>query len=133
MSNFIKFVEMKTPLIYVELKINNSNPAWIGYGIYSKSKKTIYFNGKVLKKGKGIKGNYFDIENGNEYWISGVKKNGADRHYSDSGKIHIDLFVIDDYLKITKQQTLPRNKFILTELNNVPNKALAINLENETL
>ena len=25
-------------------------------------------------KGSGISGNYFDVETGDEYWISGVKK-----------------------------------------------------------
>ena len=39
---------------------------------FSKSGKTIYFDGKAFQSlnGTGIKGNYFDIETGDEYWIS---------------------------------------------------------------
>lgn len=124
---------MKTEILYVELKQGHSGPAWIGYGQFSKSGQTIYFDGKVLKKGKGINSNHFDIENGDEYWISGVKKNGADRHWAGSGKVHLDKSALDHYLKIIGQSTLPKNKFILVDLNNIPNKELSKEIENSKL
>ncbi|MCU0440091.1 MAG: hypothetical protein MUC49_19560 [Raineya sp.] len=124
---------MRTEILYVELKQGHSGPAWIGYGHFSKSGQTVYFDGKVLKKEQGIISNHFDIENGDEYWISGVKKNGTDRHWAGSGKIYIDKTVIDDYLKIIGQTTLPKNKFILADLDNVPNKKLSRTIENSKL
>jgi hypothetical protein len=124
---------MKKEILFVELKQEHSGPAWIGYGYFSKSGQTIYFNGHVLKRGQGITSNHFDIENGNEYWISGVKKNGQDRHWAGSGKIHIDKSAIDDYLKIIGETSLPKNKFILLDLNNVPNKELSKEIENRKL
>lgn len=124
---------MRTEILYVELKEGHSGPAWIGYGQFSKSGQTVYFDGKVLKKGQGINSNHFDIESGDEYWISGVKKNGADRHWSGSGKVHLDKSVIEDYLKTIGQTALPKNKFILVDLNNIPNKELSREIENSKL
>ncbi len=62
--------------IYIELKTGYSDdgPAWIGYVRTSKSKKTVYFNDHTLQKSIGGYSNYIDIENGDEYWISGLKK-----------------------------------------------------------
>jgi len=34
--------------------------------------------------------NYYDLENRESYWISGVKKNGEDRHWAGGGKIKIE-------------------------------------------
>lgn len=121
---------MRTEILYVELKIGHSGPAWIGYGYYSKSGQTVYFDGKVLKKKQGVIGNHFDIESGDEYWISGVKKNGQDRHWAGSGKVYIDNSVIEDYLKIIEQTTLPKNSYIVVDLDNEPNKQLSTEIEN---
>lgn len=124
---------MKASILYVELKQGHFGPAWIGYAHFSKTGNTVYFDNKVLGKGKGIRGNYFDIENGDEYWVSGVKKNGQDRHWAGGGKILIDKAVVDDYLRIIDASELPKNKFIITELVNVPNKALSMEIENEVI
>lgn len=82
-------------LMYVELCNNglkHDGPAWIGYGFFSKSKCTKYFNGKSLKKYTytSYVGNHYDIETGQEYWISGVKKDGKNRHIHRGGKIFVD-------------------------------------------
>lgn len=92
---------MKTEILYVELiqQFDHRGSAWIGYGQFSKSKRTVYFNGKVFGRGQGTIGNHVDIESGEEYWISGVKKNGEDRHKYGSGMIHLDNSVVQDYLK----------------------------------
>lgn len=122
---------MKPSILYVELKQGHSGPAWIGYAHFSKTGNTVYFDDKVLKKGQGISGNHFDVETGEEYWISGVKKNGQDRHWAGGGKIYIDNFVIEDYLKIINAAELPKGKFVITTLNNIPNKGLSKEIENE--
>ena len=104
---------MKKELIYVELKsgYSDNGPAWIGHRGSSKSGSTVYFNGLAFKslKGTGISGNYYECESGDEYWISGVKKNGADRHWAGNGKVHIDEKAIKDYLHIRGIRNLPKN------------------------
>lgn len=62
-------------LMYIELKTGYSDdgPAWIGYVKTSKTKKTIYFNNHAFQKYNSGYSNYMDIENGDEYWISGLK------------------------------------------------------------
>ena len=124
---------MKSDIVYVEIKTgtNHNGKAWIGKCFFSKSGQTIYFNGKVLQKGQGISSNYFDIENGNGYWISGVKKNGEDRHKFGSGLIEIDEIIIADYLKIIGETELQKNKFKIVNLNNVPAKEKATEILNE--
>lgn len=128
MENFIKYVEQKTGF-------SDNGPAWIGKVEYSKSGQTIYFNGKAFQslKGKGIYANYFEIETGEEYWISGVKKAGSDRHWAGSGKIFIDKSVIKEYLELTDRDELPRNKFEIVELINEFPKEKIYKIENEIL
>jgi hypothetical protein len=84
-----------TRMMYIEQKsdgnqyLHHRGPAIIGEVRFSKSKKTIYYNNKTfsrIPKG-GIYGNYYCEEDGNEYWISGVKKEGNNRHWAGTGKI----------------------------------------------
>lgn len=126
---------MRRELIYVELVEDHSHsgPAWIGYGLFNKTGKTVYFDGKVLGRGNGSIGNHVDIDLGYEYWVSGVKKNGQDRHWAGTGKVYIDKSVVQDYLTFIGETTLPKNKFILMDLNNVPNKNLSREIENTKL
>jgi hypothetical protein len=70
-------------LRYIELKRGHSDdgPAWIAYVTQSKSGRTVYFNGRGLMKLKGQRrgasgGNYIDVETGESFWVSGVKKAG---------------------------------------------------------
>lgn len=66
-------------LMYIELKSGYSDdgPAWIGYVKTSKTRKTVYFNDHAFQKAIGGGSNYIDIENGDGYWISGLKKEKA--------------------------------------------------------
>jgi len=104
---------MKDRLIYVELKSGHSGdgPAWIGIAGASKTGATIYSNGKAFKslKGSGIGANFFDVETGDEYWISGIKKNNQDRHWAGRGKVAIDRPAVNAYLAETGFQMLPSN------------------------
>ena len=76
----LKYIERKTGYA-------DNGPAWIARVRLSKSGRTVYFNGKALKRtgGQGIPGNHRDIETGDEYWVSGVKKRGVNRHWAGSG------------------------------------------------
>lgn len=128
---------MKTRLMYVELKTryNDNGPAWIGLAFFSKSGKTIYFNGRAFSAlgGMGINGNYMDLETREEYWISGVKKNGKDRHWAGNGKVQIDKSVVADYLKLINRPELPTSEFQIIELNNVPPKERINEIKNKKL
>jgi hypothetical protein len=109
---------MKSKIMYLENKSNgHKGSAGIGFVEFSKSGQTVYFNGKALKKLKntGISGNHFDIETGEEYWVSGIKKNGQDRHWCGSGKIMIDKSSIDEYLKLVDFNNLDEKYFTIVE------------------
>lgn len=111
---------MKSDIKYIELATGGYNgPAWIGLVFFSKSGKSLYFNGKAFQKiGRyGLSGNYYDVESGEEYWISGVKKDMTDRHRFGSGKIHVEERILEEYLTITKQSNLDNTKFILCNVD----------------
>jgi len=111
---------MRKQLVYVELKTGYSGngPAWVGTATYSKSGRMLYFNGMAFQKGSNIQGNHFNVLTADEYWISGIKKDGTNRHWAGSGKILIDKYVINEYMRLTNQQSLPKSKFEIVELNN---------------
>ncbi|MEN4759082.1 mannose-1-phosphate guanylyltransferase [Chryseobacterium sp. C39-AII1] len=111
---------MKSKIMYLENKIfGHTGPAWIGFVEFSKSGQTVYFNGKALKKLKnpGTYGNHFDIETGEEYWVSGVKKNGQDRHWCGGGKVMIDRNSIDEYFKLVDFNYLDEKYFTVIEFS----------------
>lgn len=126
---------MRTEIKYLELKsgFSDNGPAWIGMVSFSKSGKTIYFDGKAFQSlnGMGISGNYFDIESGDEYWISGVKKNMTDRHKFGGGKILVEKRILNDYLKIIDKSDLPKAEYELTEVETEKPIERINELENE--
>ena len=86
--------------MYIEYKGGNlTGEARIGRVTFSKTKKSIHYNGKTFKslKGSGFKANYFDSETGEEYWISGCKKDGTDRLYNERTPIYIDEDIQKEY------------------------------------
>ena len=60
-------------------------------------------------------GNYFDMETGESFWVSGVKKNGEDRHWAGSGKILVEAAALSDYLKVIGAKTLDRTRCEVTD------------------
>ena len=80
-------------------------PARIGRVAFSKTGKSLYYQGKTFQslKGSGCKANYYDLATGDEYWISGPKKNGADGLYGPR-PTPIDEGAPEEYwLRIRKQ------------------------------
>ena len=106
---------------YIELKTgyHDDGPAWIGKVKTSKSGRTVYFNNHAFQKYNGIAGNYIDVETGEEYWISGIKKNSLDRHWAGKGKIIIDQKVAEEYLNLTGAGVLDKQKFTVTPIEDV--------------
>ena len=111
---------MRTELKYIELKsgFSDNGNAWIGLVSFSKSGKTVYFNGKAFQtsNGTGISGNYFDLESGDEYWISGVKKDMSDRHQFGGGKILVEKRILSEYLQTIGRTELPKSGYELTKV-----------------
>lgn len=120
--------------MYIEHKSfqNDKGDAWIGKVEFSKSGQTVYFNNQALKKMKsgGIAGNHYDIETGDEYWISGVKKNGQDRHWAGGGKIKIDRSVVDEYLTLVDFSIMDDTNFEIMDIP-ITDKARFDKIENE--
>jgi hypothetical protein len=73
-----------TRIMYIEFKSGHGDrgPARIGRVTFSKTGRTIYYGDKKFLAigGSGINGNYIDVNTNTEYWISGPKKDGTDRH-----------------------------------------------------
>lgn len=125
---------MKTALKYIELKtgFGHTGPAWIGLVSFSKSNKTLYFDGKAFQslEGNGIYGNYYDIESGDEYWISGVKKNQRDRHIYGGGMIQVERGIVEQYLKEVNQPFLNPKQYQLVDVDPILPLTRIHNLEN---
>lgn len=106
-------------LRYIELKsgYGDSGPAWIARVKLSRSKTTVYFNGRALKKlvGGGVSGNYFDIETGEEFWVSGIKRNGEDRHWAGSGIVLVEAAAVEEYLASRSLKSLDRKTHEITD------------------
>ena len=108
-------------LRYIELKSGHSDngPAWIAYVTQSKTGRTLYFNGRGLMKLKGQRrgdsgGNYIDMETGESFWVSGVKKDGENRHWAGSGKVLIEAAAVAEYLQTIKARTLDTSRCEVT-------------------
>jgi hypothetical protein len=91
---------MKSRIMYVERKAEDiTGAARIGRVSFSKSGKTLYFRRKTFQslKGCGLTSDYYDIDSGDDYWISGCRRDGADRLYGERVPISIDEDVREEY------------------------------------
>jgi hypothetical protein len=85
--------KLRSRVMYIENKSTGLNgPARIGRVYFSKTGKTIYYADKRFRslKGSGFKANYYDVESGDHYWITGVKKRGGNRLYGGNLGVEID-------------------------------------------
>ena len=100
---------MTSRIMYIERKAGQlTGEARIGRVTFSRTMRSVHYNGKTFQKTKsGYKYNFFDVENGEEYWISGCKKDGGDRLYGGHSPIHIDDDVREEYWNDIRR--LPQN------------------------
>ena len=94
-------------IMYIERKAGNLiGTARIGLVTYSKSLRTIYYRGKAFRSlnGAGFKSNYYDAETGEEYWISGCKRDGSDRLYGERIPVEIDEEIREKYWTEIRKQ-----------------------------
>jgi hypothetical protein len=84
----------RTRIMYIERKADGIvGPARIGRVTYSKSGKSLSYDGRQFHTlgGGGFKANYADSETGEEFWISGPRKDGRDALYSTSVEVDDDV------------------------------------------
>jgi len=102
-------VGQKRRLMYIEPKSghDHNGPRENRLGTFSKTGRSIYSSGKRFERlqGRGISGNYFDVDTGEEYWISGVKKQNTHRHWAGSGPIDIDVDAREEYESYIRGKT----------------------------
>ena len=69
----------------------------IGRVSFSQTGKTLRYDGSTFQSlsGRGYKENYFDVESGERYWISGPRRDGNDALYPMT--IEIDDDVREEY------------------------------------
>ena len=75
---------MRTRIMYIEDKSQGlTGPCRIGRVAFSKTGATLTYGGRSFQslKGVGFKANYFDVATGDEFWISGPRRDGADGLY----------------------------------------------------
>lgn len=99
---------MQTRIMYIEYKGEGlTGEARIGRVTFSKTEKSLHYEGKTFQtfNGSASKSNYFDVDTGENYWISGCKKDGGDRLYGERTPIYIDEDVRVEYW--TKIRNLP--------------------------
>ncbi|MDJ1485089.1 hypothetical protein QNI16_31615 [Cytophagaceae bacterium YF14B1] len=89
---------MKTRIMYIERKAESlTGEARIGKITFSKSGKSLYYNGMHFQRFSGFKANYYESKTEEEYWISGCRKDGADRLYGERLPIEIDKDIQEEY------------------------------------
>jgi hypothetical protein len=54
------------------------------------------------------------METGESFWVSGVKKNGEDRHWAGSGKVLVEAAAVSEYLHTIGVKTLDTSRCALT-------------------
>ncbi len=98
---------MKSRIMYIEYKgVSLNGVARIGRVSFSKTRVTIYYGGKSFQRlgGRGLKANYFDMDTGDYYWISGPRKDGDDSLYVSSLPVEIDRDVREEYWRDIRKQ-----------------------------
>lgn len=96
--------------MYVELKSGydiDRGPAWIGWVRFSKTWKTAYFHGHTLRRGPGMSdANFFDVDTGAKFWLSGPKRDRTDGRYSRR-QPEVDEDALEAYEAFLRGEALP--------------------------
>lgn len=89
MANRVMFVQLKSGYALDE------GPSWIALVKLNKTWKTATFHGRTLRRAQLADANFYDVENGDEYWISGPKRDRTDTRYG-----HRTTLVEDDIAEV---------------------------------
>ena len=90
--------------MYVEHKPaghNERGEAWIGWVTFSKTGRTVYTRGLRLQRARDCGcGNHYDLDTSENYWVTGVKKNGEHRLYGNA-PVEVEEDARAEYERIT--------------------------------
>ena len=103
---------MGSRIMYVECKAGGLvGPGRIGRVRFSNTGSTLYYGEKAFRslKGHGFKANYYDVETGEQYWISGPRRDGQDGLYATNVKPEVDEDVWEEYWREIRRR-VPRDK-----------------------
>lgn len=95
---------MKRELMYVENKDGDIDgaSARVGWVTLSKTGRTVYYRGRSLQQADVPTGNHQDVDSGDKYWVSGVKKKrGSTVHYVEPDDIQVDDDALKEYQRLT--------------------------------
>lgn len=71
-------------IMFVQLKTCfgiDRGTSWIGWVDFNRSWKTARFQGRKLRRGQGFDSNFVDVQTGEEFWVSGPKRDRSDARY----------------------------------------------------
>ena len=91
---------MKPRIMYIERKAGSlTGSARIGRVTFNRTGRTIFYRDQVFRRivGGGFKSNYIEKATGEDYWISGPRRDGGDRLYGERVPIEIDDDVRGEY------------------------------------
>ena len=80
-------------VMWIEYKGDGlAGPARIGWVKVSDRGKRIEYQGRSFRtlSGQGFKANYYEVESGEHYWISGCRKDGMDALYNTDAEVDTD-------------------------------------------
>lgn len=94
---------LRRRVMYVENKYGDIDgiPGRIGWVTFSKTGLTVYYRNRTLRRVRGGKfaTNHVDVETGEAYWVSGVKKDGQDAHYARHIQVVVDEDAKEEYAR----------------------------------
>ena len=106
---------MTERIMYVQLKTGHdtdAGPAWIAKVNFNRTWKTLRFHGRTLRRmhsgmdGYGRDANFYDMDSGEMYWVSGPKRDRTDGRYSSLQPL-VDADARADYEAFLAGGTLP--------------------------
>ena len=105
---------MPDRIMYVQLKTGydiDRGPAWIARVRFTKTWRTAHLHGRTLKRVTGTayanaEANFYDVESGEGFWLSGPKRDRTDGRYSNAAP-QIDDDVREEYEAFLRGGPLP--------------------------
>jgi hypothetical protein len=105
---------MRSRIMYIESKATGLNgPARIGRVNFNRTGRTLSYKGQSFQslKGSGFKSDYRETKTGEEYWISGPRRDGLDRLYGKAAfVVEIDDDVREEYWTKIRKNPGQNNK-----------------------
>ena len=59
----------------------DQGPCWIGWVEFNRTWKTARAHGRELRRFQGIDSNFYDVDTGEWFWLSGPKRDRTDTRY----------------------------------------------------